>query len=289
MPKRGNRNSVVWVWFGYKKTDTDQKKVICKICHREVATTDSNTTNLFYHLKTRHAEQYNDSLKMQQSTKANVKAVEKKSTQASIKESMFKGTPYDKDSRRHIEITDAISAYICVDMVPVYSVEKKGFRALVKTLDPRYKIPDRKHFSDVQLPRKYEECRAKVKEELEHVKYYALTTDLWSSRVTQPYMSLTIHFINNDWVLRSRCLQTSYFPVDHTGEMIATALKEALQSWELSEDMLVCVTTDNATNNICAFQLNEWDRLQCFGHRLQLAIGKWGTKITKVYFLTFSQ
>lgn len=112
VPKRGNRNSVVWVWFGYKKTDTDQKKVICKICHREVATTDSSTTNLFYHLKTRHAEQYNDSLKMQQSTKANVKAVEKKSTQASIKESMFKGTPYDKDSRRHIEITDAITAYM---------------------------------------------------------------------------------------------------------------------------------------------------------------------------------
>lgn len=165
-------------------------------------------------------------------------------------------------------------------MAQVYIVEKKGFRALVKTLDPWYNMPDRKHFSCVRLPRIYEECRAKVKEGLQYVEYYALTTDLWTSRVTQPYMSLTVHFINNDWILSSQCLQTSYFPQDHTGVMIATALREALQSWELREDMLICVTTDNATNNISALQLNEWNRLQCFGHRLQLAIGEWSTTLT---------
>lgn len=56
--------------------------------------------------------------------------------------------------------------------------------------------------------------------------------------------------------------------------MIAQSLKEALQSWELQEDHQVCVTTDNATNNIKALQLNDWTRLQCFAHRLHLAIGK---------------
>ncbi|KAK1875045.1 Zinc finger BED domain containing protein 1 [Dissostichus eleginoides] len=40
--------------------------------------------------------------------------------------------------------------------------------------------------------------------------------DLWSSQTMQPYMSLTVHFINNDWTLRSVCLQTAYFPEDHT-------------------------------------------------------------------------
>lgn len=162
---------------------------------------------------------------------------------------------------------------------PSIHCRKEGLQALVKTLDPKYNMSDRKHFSYVQLPRMYKECRVKVKEEPQHVEYYALMTDLWTSRVTQPYMSLTVHFINNDWVLRSRCLQTSYFPEDHTGVMIAIALKEALQSWELREDMLICVTTDNATNNISALQLNEWNRLQHFGHCLQLAIGKWSTTL----------
>lgn len=269
--KRGG-TSVVWSWFGYKKSDTDQKTVLCKVCRRPVPTSDSNTTNLFYHLEKNHKRQYRESQKMRATWKASVES--KSKPQTTLKESFARGTPYHKTSRRHKEITSAITTFICKDMAPIYTVEKKGFRELVKTLDPKYIMPSRKHFSDIELPRLYGECRAKVEEELRRVSYYATTTDLWTSRTTQPYMSLTIHFIKEDWTLCSRCLQTSYFPDDHTGVMIANGLREALQSWGLSEDHLVCVTTDNATNNISALELNDWTRLQCFGHRLQLAIGE---------------
>ncbi len=68
VPKRGNRSSIVWLWFGFKKSDTDQTTVICKTCHQQVVTSDSNTSNLFYHLKTRHKKEYRDSEKMRQST-----------------------------------------------------------------------------------------------------------------------------------------------------------------------------------------------------------------------------
>ena len=161
VPKRGNRNSVVWFWFRLKKIDTDQKTVICKTCLQKVVSSDSNTSNLFYHLKTRHDEQHRDSVKMRETTSKT--QTKKKTQQTSLTESFTKGIPYDKQSRRHCEITDAISTFICQD---IYTVEKKGFVALVKTLDPRYNMPDRKHFSYVQLPRMYEECRAKVKDEL---------------------------------------------------------------------------------------------------------------------------
>ncbi|XP_073699819.1 E3 SUMO-protein ligase ZBED1-like [Garra rufa] len=157
-------------------------------------------------------------------------------------------------------------------MIPVYAVEKGSFRDLVKVLDPRYVMPSRKHFSKVELPRLYNACRAQVEKDVRSVVHYALTTDLWTSRATQPYMSVTIHYISKDWILCARCLQTAYFPDDHTGAMIAQGLRDALESWGLQECHLVCVTTDNATNNISAMELNEWERLQCFGHRLQLAI-----------------
>ncbi|XP_038162536.1 E3 SUMO-protein ligase ZBED1-like [Cyprinodon tularosa] len=157
-------------------------------------------------------------------------------------------------------------------MAPVYIVEKDSFRDLVRTLDPRYVMPSRKHFSKVELPGLYASCRAQVERELcSGATHYGLTTDMWMSRATQPYMSLTIHFIK-DWTLRARCLQTVYFPEDHTGVMLAQGLRDALESWGLQERNLVCVTTDNASNNISAMELNEWERLQCFGHRLQLAI-----------------
>ncbi|CAM4530148.1 unnamed protein product [Leuciscus chuanchicus] len=60
---------------------------------------------------------------------------------------------------------------------------------------------------------------------------------------------------------------------EHTGENIASAIKEILMSWGLCEKNQTCITTDNAANVIKAAELNEWMRLQCFGHRLHLAIG----------------
>ena len=105
-------------------------------------------------------------------------------------------------------------------MVPIYTVEKTGFKELVRTLDPRYVIPSRKHFSEVELPRLYGERRGAIEKELRSVLFFATTTDMWSSRTTQPYMSLTTHYIK-DWTLCSKCLQTSYFPEDHTGEMLS--------------------------------------------------------------------
>ncbi|XP_061592770.1 zinc finger BED domain-containing protein 4-like [Cololabis saira] len=88
----------------------------------------------------------------------------------------------------------------------------------------------------------------------------------------QPYLSLTVHFVNDNWVLRSVCLQTAYFPDEHKGEIIAQGLKDALSSWNLAEDRLTCMTTDSGTNMIKALKENGWPSLQCFGHRLNCAI-----------------
>uniref|UniRef100_A0AAV2K8K1 Transposase n=1 Tax=Knipowitschia caucasica TaxID=637954 RepID=A0AAV2K8K1_KNICA len=72
--------------------------------------------------------------------------------------------------------------------------------------------------------------------------------------------------------MKSACLQTSYFPQDHTREHIAEALQDVLSSWKLNPEKLVAVTIDNGANVVKAVQLNKWLRMQCFGHRLHLAI-----------------
>lgn len=67
---------------------------------------------------------------------------------------------------------------------------------------------------------------------------------------------------------------TVYFPDSHTSENIARVLHEVLASWDLKEVRQVCITTDNGANVVRATELNNWVRLQCFGHRLHLAISK---------------
>ena len=90
----------------------------------------------------------------------------------------------------------------------------------------------------------------------------------------EPYISLTIHFITDEWELASWCLQTSYFPDDRMGEAIAEGLKDVLESWGLREESQVCITTDNSVNVVKAVTLNKWKRLKRFGHCLHLAIAR---------------
>lgn len=77
-------------------------------------------------------------------------------------------------------------------------------------------------------------------------------------KTMQSYISLTAHFIIHDWTLESVCLPTAYFPSDHTGEIIAQGMKDALSSWNLEVDQQVCMTTDSSSNK--SFEINWVDQ-----------------------------
>lgn len=117
------------------------------------------------------------------------------------------------------QITDTIVMFITKHMMRIHTVEKPGFINMLKVLDPKYVLPSHKYFFEVALQLLYNNTRQRIASELEDdMSYYSATTNLWSSRTMQPYMSLTVHFVNNSWVLRSVCLQPTYFPEDHMGE-----------------------------------------------------------------------
>uniref|UniRef100_A0A1X7VXR6 DUF659 domain-containing protein n=1 Tax=Amphimedon queenslandica TaxID=400682 RepID=A0A1X7VXR6_AMPQE len=111
-----------------------------------------------------------------------------------------------------------------------------------------------------------------VASQFKHIYNYAATTDLWSSYTMEPSISLTVHFINEEWEHKSRCLQTMFKREDHTGSNISEALTQAMQQWELNNSSLVCITTDNGSNMILASDILGWNRISCFGHNLHLAV-----------------
>ena len=87
-------------------------------------------------------------------------------------------------------------------------------------------------FSNVTIPKLYAQTRDVVSVEIKSTEFLTATTDMWSSYTTEPYLSYTVYFVGEDWKLESQCLQTLYLPEDHTGENIAAALRETLESWE---------------------------------------------------------
>lgn len=128
------------------------------------------------------------------------------------------------------------------DMVPIATVEQAGFVQLLKTADSRYQLPSQNYFAGEVLPKMYTEVRESLAARLAKVSHFALTTDIWSSRTCKPYLSVTVHFME-EWEMISACLQSSYFPQDHTGVHIAEALQDVLTSWKLNSTGLVAITT----------------------------------------------
>ena len=117
--------------------------------------------------------------------------------------------------------------------MPLYSVEKDGFRKVIHAFDPQYQTPERKYFSQTAVPTLYTSVREKIVNELTLIKYFSSTTDMWSSETGEPYLAYTVHFIDRDWSLITRCLQALYLPQDHTADNIAEAITTTLSNWNL--------------------------------------------------------
>ena len=70
---------------------------------------------------------------------------------------------------------------------------------------------------------------------------------MWSSEGMKPYLSYTIHYIDN-WEMKSKCLQTTFMPQDHTEENLDDAMRSTLETWGLEEGKQICLTTDSGSN-----------------------------------------
>ena len=196
--------------------------------------------------------------------------------QASLTEVVESSRRYDPKSPRALELNRAVVYYLAKDMQPLYTVEKPGFKKLLATLDSRYQLPSRRHFAEQELPRLYADVREKnVMPKLSKLSFFAATTDLWTSAAKHPYLSVTVHFINDEWSLETVCLDTVLLFVDHSGQNLTEAFQDVLANWNLCQDKLVCTTTDIGSNFVSAFENHlELTRLSCFGHNLDLAINK---------------
>ena len=67
--KKGKANSVVFKHFRFKESDSEQMKILCKICHLTMSATQGNTTNSFNHLKSTHRVIHDQVVKEQKNSK----------------------------------------------------------------------------------------------------------------------------------------------------------------------------------------------------------------------------
>ena len=120
-----------------------------------------------------------------------------------------------------------------------------------------------------RLEKKKSEIESKIRNEISTCHDIAITHDGWTSCNTQSYSTVTGHYIDKEWNLKSVSLSTSKTDGAHTSENIAKELENVKTQWNLPNCIAV---TDNAANEKKAFEILDWVRFGCYGHRVNLIV-----------------
>ena len=104
-------------------------------------------------------------------------------------------------------------------------------------------------------------------------KHISFTRDIWSSSVNITcLLSLTAHWMNDEFVKGSAVLHAQPIEEAHTGEHIAAQMEHMLQNWEIPCDKVHVIVSDNASNMIRAMSDAAFTHFGCFVYSLQLLI-----------------
>jgi hypothetical protein len=255
-----------------------------------------NTTNLRTHIRTQHVTEYTEIEKLHNQEVAQKKirlskdsepntstagaAMQKTlkqsflNQQASVNMNTF--SKFDSNNPKQIQITEKIAMMIAKDLQPYSVVEDPGFRAVIAAAEPRYVMPSRKTFSEDVIPKLHSDIVTKVKSDVNSAVSLTVTTDAWTSRANQAYLSYTAHFLTPDFSPRNYCLKVENSDDSHAAINLAKSLSDCVSEWTTEDqrnNMKIIVVSDNAANIQAALtKLPKYIPLNCFDHTLQLVV-----------------
>ena len=97
------------------------------------------------------------------------------------------------------------------------------------------------------------------------------TTDHWTSRRGQGYLTVTTHFITSDWKLHCHVLDTPRMTGSVTGQYTGETLDNCFVKWGIMP-RVYGVVADGAPVMTCAIRSIDKYRVQCFAHNLNLIV-----------------
>ena len=264
------RRCIIWKFFDLVEHKKDGKKIKqaeCNLCPDTILTYAGGTSNLIHHLEAKHSVEY---------SKARDNETDE-TDKPTMKQLPLVVSPSTKKCSlaRTKEINTALLNFIVLDLRLIAVVDGTGFNQLLNCVEPGYVVPSRTFVMNY-LKQRYTAMKHTLQESFRLIcDNLALTTDIWTSRTTQAYVTITAHYITEEWKIQSYVLCTCEMAERHTSINIATRTEEAAEMWNIDGKHVSAVVTDNASNMSAAVvDILEWNHLPCFAHTLQLAVNK---------------
>ena len=121
-------------------------------------------------------------------------------------------------------------SWIAGDIRPLGIANDPGFQNLLKYLEPGYFAPSQTTVSKM-IHKRHERAKEDLVKKLKDAKAVSVTTNTWTSKAVQSFVTYTIHFINPVlWKLESFVPATSHFEGSHTGVNLAEATKKVIEN-----------------------------------------------------------
>ena len=274
-PTRSECRSDVWQFF---EANNSKQRAVCRLCARSFVYKSAvgTTSNLRKHLASQHASHWEQHRASERTKTSTQWGGEKKKGPLDLFVRKMTCAP-----GRAGQLTDAIVDMVALDLRPCSFVSGAGFQKLMNLAEPGYRVPSKTHITTL-LGKKHVEGRTRLKKLLSSASAVALTTDMWTSRATEGYLTATVHFISDEWKMCSFVLETAGFVKHHTGENIGKRLVDIADSFEITSKV-VSLTHDEAANQCAAIREAcklavtqhkdaSWKSLVCAAHRLQSCI-----------------
>ena len=236
-------NSLVWTFFQFRETKDgpNRNSVQCNFCQKNIPY-NTLTSNMSWHLTSHHKKKYDEAVAAKE--KNNPSST---SSQSSIKGYAVKKTSsvvkWKTSSQNYKTATRLIAKWVCRNSRPLSIVEDEGFRELINFLAPEYEVPTHTTIS-ANISSYYEEEKKKLRDELENIEFCSVTTDGGTSSNAISYLDVNVHYIDQEFNLKSTVLGIRENKEEHTAENYREATNDILEEFGVL-NKVVQFTTDN--------------------------------------------
>ena len=263
--------SNIWNYF---KVTGDSDRASCNTCGQTYSCKSGTTSSLINHLKSKHKDVHQDFLNTSTSKRSAPPSVpqQPKSKQPRLEDCI----PVNEKVLNEA-VDEAIVDFLADSGVAFRVVGLDSFKNLMNIANKRVKVKHPTTYSNkvkVKAQQIKNDIASIIDATKEDFDCVGFTTDLWTSRSGHPYMSLTVHFIDKDWMLHRFTPFVAPFPANHTGKNIALGLDAMIESLGLDDgDWELFSVNDNASNMKLGIKLSlHLKQYLCDIHTLELAV-----------------
>ena len=276
--------SLCWKYFDVNPQNVTTS--VCKLCQTVISRGGKSaktftTTNMLNHIRKIHPEEAkvaDEKRKHNECSGTHIPGTSDSNyeppakQQTTIESILVKKKIWDINDHRSREIHYLIGEMIVVDIQPYSVTSDIGFNRLIEKLCPNYSIPSKKYFTEKIIPDMFTKVKTKIQSSLDEISSISLTTDIWTASTNNaPFLSLTGHWLSNDFEQCRAVLRVVPFPGTHTGPRISEELQYVLDEYKISKKVFL-VLRDSGANMVAGVRECGLESLSCFIHTLQLSI-----------------